>query len=49
MDSYSYGETVYRVPDCEHIFHEECLRNWFMSKNQESEQRCPFCNLVLDI
>ena len=33
MESYSYGETVYRVPDCEHIFHEDCLRNWLMSKN----------------
>mmetsp|Transcript_32850 Transcript_32850/g.50210 ORF Transcript_32850/g.50210 Transcript_32850/m.50210 type:complete len:97 (+) Transcript_32850:1148-1438(+) len=31
------------------MFHEPCVRDWFDSKNQEREQRCPLCNLALDI
>ena len=44
MEGYSPNETVYRVPNCMHMFHEDCMRNWLLSKNQEHEQRCPFCN-----
>ena len=49
MDGYARNETVYRIPTCQHMFHEECLRNWLLQKNQEAEQRCPFCNQALDI
>ena len=37
MDNYIDKETVYRIPDCQHFFHEECMRTWLLSKNQESE------------
>ena len=37
MDPYTQNETVFRIPECKHVFHEECLRTWFMSKNQEEE------------
>jgi hypothetical protein len=49
MESYLEGSQYYKIPGCNHLFCVECTRNWFDSKNQEREQRCPFCNLVLEI
>jgi hypothetical protein len=49
MDPYIEGGTYMKIPGCNHVFCKECTRNWFDSKNQEREQRCPFCNLVIDI
>ena len=49
MDQYVEGSTYFKIPGCNHLFCVECTRNWFDSKNQEREQRCPFCNIVLDI
>ncbi len=40
---------IYMIPECKHIFHLECLKTWFLQKNQEREQRCAFCNIKLDI
>lgn len=33
IEEYSSGELIYRTPTCKHIFHEECTRGWFISKN----------------
>ena len=49
MDEYVLGQLIYRTPTCHHIFHDECMRSWLLSKNQEREQRCPLCNVPLDI
>ena len=49
MEEYVPGELVYRTPTCTHLFHDECMRSWLMSRNQEREQRCPLCNVKLDI
>ena len=43
------GDQVTRMPPCGHFVHEDCARSWFDTKNQEREQRCPLCNLQLDI
>jgi hypothetical protein len=24
------GEALCRIPNCEHVFHESCLRKWFL-------------------
>jgi hypothetical protein len=49
MEAYMEGGTYMKIPGCNHVFCKECTRNWFDSKNQEREQRCPFCNLAIDI
>lgn len=36
-----------KMPPCGHLVHDECARSWFDTKNQEREQRCPFCNKAL--
>jgi|LauGreDrversion4_2_1035121.scaffolds.fasta_scaffold196976_1 hypothetical protein len=32
------GEQLQRIPNCSHIFHDQCLRNWFVQA-----QICPMC------
>ena len=44
MEKFVAGNEYIRIPNCRHIFHIECTYKWFESKNQEREQRCPFCN-----
>lgn len=41
------GQMMQRVPTCKHMFHPNCLKEWFTSKAQADEQRCPQCNQVL--
>ena len=49
MEKYEHGLQMIMIPGCRHVIHVECCEQWFLSKNQEREQRCPFCNLSLDI
>ena len=37
------------IPVCLHTVHHHCCKSWFGSRNQEKEQRCPICNIQLDI
>jgi hypothetical protein len=32
------GEDIMQIPNCEHVFHEACLRRWFLQV-----QICPMC------
>ena len=47
MDTFNEKETLKRIPTCRHFFHAHCVDEWFKSKVQEEEQRCPQCNVVL--
>ena len=47
MDTFNDGISIMRIPTCRHFFHPHCCKKWFESKNQEDEQRCPQCNMVL--
>ena len=29
FDEFSLGEKVWRLPVCEHIFHQKCVEQWF--------------------
>lgn len=49
MEKYEHGLQMIMIPGCKHVIHVECCEQWFLSKNQEREQRCPFCNISLDI
>ena len=49
MEKLTSNQKMYQIPVCKHVFHSECTKSWFDSKNQESEQRCPLCNTMLDI
>ena len=33
-------ENTYRLPECSHEFHTECIVHWF----REQQTRCPLCN-----
>jgi hypothetical protein len=48
MEGYDIEDMVYKMP-CSHFCHEECTQKWFLSKNQEKAQRCPFCNIKLSL
>ena len=41
IDNFNQGQNILRIPTCRHFFHPDCLKNWFQSKVQEDEQRCP--------
>ena len=47
MEPFREGAKIKRIPNCRHFFHPECIAQWFESKSQEDEQRCPQCNIVL--
>jgi len=47
LDPMIDGQMMQRVPTCKHMFHPGCLKEWFTSKAQADEQRCPQCNQVL--
>ena len=49
IEDYEDGQQMLKIPECNHIFHPDCCLEWFNSKNQEKEQRCPMCNIQLDI
>ena len=48
LEKYTDGQ-ILSVTPCSHNVHQECCLNWLMSRNQEKEQRCPMCNIVMDI
>lgn len=41
-DNFEVGQVVVRLPDCGHIFHEECALQWLRSHNT-----CPYCRRLL--
>lgn len=47
MEAFKEGKMIKRIPNCRHFFHPDCIMQWFESKSQEDEQRCPQCNVVL--
>jgi hypothetical protein len=38
LREFEEGEQLQRIPNCEHVFHEACLRKWFVQA-----QICPMC------
>ncbi|CDW85286.1 ring finger protein [Stylonychia lemnae] len=38
LKDFEQGESLSQIPNCEHIFHESCLRKWFRQL-----QICPMC------
>ena len=49
QEKYEDGGTYIKIPKCKHLFHFDCLQQWLNTKNQEKEQRCPLCNIQLNI
>ena len=48
MESYVQGDELRQIPLCHHSVHVQCCQNWYMGKNQEKEQRCPLCNVIIE-
>ena len=42
LSNYEIGEKVMTIP-CYHIFHTQCIKCWFKTKNT-----CPICKFKLD-
>ena len=39
---------VSQLPVCNHVFHQECITKWFVTKLQTGHTgRCPICNLEI--
>ena len=38
LREFEHGESLKRIPNCAHVFHEACLRKWFAQA-----QICPTC------
>jgi hypothetical protein len=38
LREFEEGEALKRIPNCQHVFHEACLRKWFVQA-----QICPTC------
>jgi hypothetical protein len=36
--SYDINKKPYMITQCKHVFHTQCLENWFKQKKE-----CPFC------
>ena len=47
LEKFVKDEDIKRIPTCKHFFHPKCCDNWFLLKEDETEQKCPQCNLVL--
>jgi hypothetical protein len=43
MCDYEDDETVLKLPNCEHLFHKECIGKWL----KESSTKCPVCKAVV--
>lgn len=39
QDVLNNGEQTYELPECNHMFHTNCIVTWFRS----NQQKCPFC------
>jgi len=42
LDNIENGE-ICRITQCEHIFHNECAKKWFLGTNKE--HTCPMCRV----
>ena len=46
MEEMVTAEEVYKLPVCNHYFHQKCITEWFVTKLQTGlAGRCPSCNL----
>ena len=45
---FAENEPIKRIPTCGHYFHSECIDKHFWSKIDETEQKCPQCEMVLN-
>ena len=41
MSEYHEEEQIVRMQRCPHVFHKDCLKQWFIKSQQEPT--CPFC------
>lgn len=44
QEDYEEGVNIAVLPDCGHLFHDECLRTWAKRKKQ-----CPLCRAKIDV
>lgn len=40
---------VRKLPQCKHIFHDQCLMKWLDGPTQQDSQKCPMCNIPLSV
>lgn len=43
LENYQKNETILKLK-CKHIFHKECIKEWFHKKKQEE---CPLCRNII--
>ena len=49
LEQFQENETIKRIPTCRHYFHPVCVESWYKGKVNTDEQRCPQCNVTLNI
>jgi hypothetical protein len=48
QDDYEYGEDLYLFPNCNHIFHKNCIVESIKLSSQSGSHRCPLCKTEID-
>lgn len=41
VDSFEENVEIRQIPTCKHVFHANCLENWFKSKMRDEDYQCP--------
>lgn len=49
VEEFKKNVKIRKIPICKHIFHKECIDNWFKSKIEETSHKCPLCNSEITI
>lgn len=49
FEDFIKGISVRKIPTCRHIFHTNCIDNWFKSRIAEAVHKCPLCNGEISI
>ncbi|KAJ3198715.1 hypothetical protein HK099_003488, partial [Clydaea vesicula] len=44
LESFNEGDSIRELKVCTHIFHKDCIDEWFSSKFNLNKRSCPLCS-----